>query len=121
MVVLCTVSMWLIYVPAGYVLLSTLAVIFECVGYILFTILVEDEDIFIEIYNNESLQQLIEDTNNNSNINLSLGTPSDLNEKLNINTDTPTPFNENYNYNERLAKLEEENTMIKSDKRSLES
>ena len=111
----------MVYVPVGYVLLSTLATIFEIVGYILFTTLVEDEDIFIEIYNDESPQQLVEDTNINQNINISMGTPNYSNDQLNINSDNPTPYKDDYNYDERLAKLEEENTMIKSDKRSLES
>ena len=112
---------WMVYVPIGYVLLSTLATIFEIIGYILFTTLVEDEDIFIKIYNDESPQQLVEDTNINQNINISMGTPNYSNDQLNINSDTPIPYKDDYNYDERLAQLEEENTMIKSDKRSLES
>ena len=43
------------------------------------------------------------------------------NDELNINTDAPTPYKNDYNYEERLTKLEEENTMIKSDKRNKES
>ncbi len=110
----------MIYVPKGYVLLSILATIFEFIGYRLFITLVENKEIFMEIYNDESPQQLVEENNINPNINISMGTPN-YSYDQNINTDTPTPYKEDYNFDERLAKLEEENNMIKSDKKSLES
>ena len=112
---------WAIYIPTGYVLLSNLATIFEFIGYRLFITLIDNKDIFIEIYNDESHQQLIEDTNNDTNININMGTTNYSSDQLNNNTDISTPYNDNYNYDERLAKLEEENIMIKSDKRSLEN
>ncbi len=114
-------SFWLIYPPGGYVLLSTLAAILEFIGYRLFITLVENDDIFMEIYDDESPLQLIEENNTFPNINISIGTPNYSKDQLNINTDTPTPYKEDYNFDERLAKLEEENNMIKSDKKSLES
>ena len=111
---------WAKYLPAGYVLLSTLASFFEFIGYILFYTLVDDKDIFMELYKEELPQKLIEDNNNNSNINVS---PNCLNEPLNIdnNYDTPTPYKNYDNFNERFAKLEEKYNMIKSDKRCLET
>ena len=114
---------WMIYVPAGYVLLSTLATIIELTGYILFYTLVDDEDIFIEIYEEKLPQKLVEEKNNNPNINISMGTPNYSNEELIIDSkyDTSTPYKDNYNFDEKIAKLEEENNMIKSDKRSLEN
>jgi uncharacterized protein (DUF3084 family) len=48
-------------------------------------------------------------------------TPNYSNDQLNINNDTPTTYKEDYNFDERFAKLEEENNMIKIDKKSLES
>ena len=71
--------------------------------------------------NHESSQQLIEENNTNPNINISMGTPNYSNDQLNINTDTPTPYKDDDNFDERFAKLEEENNMIKSDKKSLEN
>ena len=50
-----------------------------------------------------------------------MGTPNYSNDQLNINTDTPTPYKDDDNFDERFAKLEEENNMIKSDKKSLEN
>ena len=99
-----------------------MATIIELTGYILFYTLVDDEDIFIEIYEEKLPQKLVEEKNNNPNINMSMGTPNYSNEELIIDNkyDTPTPYQDNYNFDEKIAKLEEENNMIKSDKRSLE-
>ena len=44
-----------IYRLEGYVLLSILATIIEFVGYIVFITLVNDENIFMEIYKDKSL------------------------------------------------------------------
>ena len=114
---------FLVYVPAGYVLLSSLASIIELIGYILFYTLVDDENIFIEIYEEKSPEKLEKKKNNNPNINMSMRTPNYSNEELNIDSkyDTPTPYKDNYNFDKKIAKLEEENNMIKSDKRSLEN
>ncbi len=92
------------YVPGWYVLLSTLAVIFEFIGYRLFITLVEDNKIFMEINNDESIQQLIEENNTNPNINISMGTPN-YSYDQNINTDTPTPYKDDYNFDERFANI----------------
>ena len=100
-----------------------MATIIELTGYILFYTLVDDEDIFIEIYEEKLPQKLVEEKNNNPNINMSMGTPNYSNEGLIIDSkyDTPTPYQDNSNYDEKIAKLEEENNMIKNDKRSLEN
>ena len=76
----------------------------------------------MKIHEEKLPQKLVEEKNNNPNINISMGTPNYSNEELNIDSkyDTSTPYKDNYNFDEKIAKLEEENNMIKSDKRSLE-
>jgi phosphoglucosamine mutase len=87
-----------------------LATIIEFIGYILFYTLVDDEDIFIEIYEEKSPEKLVKKKNNNPNINMSMRTPNYSNEELNIDSkyDTPTPYKDNYNFDKKIAKLEEE-------------
>jgi hypothetical protein len=113
-------SFWMIYLPVGYVLLSTLAAIIEFAAYYVFMSFIKDEDIFMEMYKDESSQQLIEENNTNPNININMGNHNYSNDQLNINNDNPIPHKNNYNFDERIKKLEDENTMIKSDKKRLE-
>ena len=82
--ILYAYAFFLINVPVGYVLLSTLATIIEFVAYLLFISLVEDEDIYMEIYKDKSPHQLIKESKNN----ISLEPLNYPNDELNIKSYT---------------------------------
>ena len=66
-------------------------------------------------YNDESSQESIE-TSINTNIYISIGKPNYINQQPNNKFNTSTPNKDNYD--ERFKKLEDEISMIKSNKRS---